>query len=491
MFDSMIQQARGVATSGLSRVELEGVVAGSGRVIAALSALQTRCATEIEALEDGGVNSKTVLREAGRMSTRSANTVAKTAAGLAEMPKLAESLADGAITVEHAAVAVAAAAKTSAEQVEDELSKLAETSSVDVFTEQSRRWVNRNQPDDGAELDQQQRHNRLFKHWVNEAGMGVLLAELDPTSYQQAVKAINVEYDRMWRDDGGRDGTPDDVRTTPQRLADAFVALISDPGRRGPGSTRMQLIAVADIERLRSDHPTGVAEIVGGEALPQTVLERLMCIATVTGVVFDGKGQPIWVGRDHRFTPPKLKSKPSSRVTGTAGAADCAAGAEHCEIHHIVPWEQGGLTDIDKMCLACSALPPQHPRPRLHRHQNQHRLQNHQPQQPTKRPLTPTPRPVPDELTTRDRPGFGGMTHQPNHQHLTQNSTAQRTPGGNTGACRVGGWLGFDELVSLVARQGARSPRPRRISRSHRLHELEAVAEGVEGRGLGGNRRSR
>ena len=32
-------------------------------------------------------------------------------------------------------------------------------------------------------------------------------------------------------------------------------------------------------------------------------------------------------------------------------------------------------------------LPPQHPRPRLHRHQNQHRLQNHQPQQPAKRPL--------------------------------------------------------------------------------------------------------
>ena len=352
MFDSMIQQTRQVVTSGLCRGELEGLVAGAGRVVAALNALQTRCATEIEALNDGGVNSKTVLREAGRMSTRSANTVAKTAAGLAEMPKLAESLADGAITVEHAAVAVAAAAKTSTEQVDNELSKLAETSSVDVFTEQSRRWVNRNQPDDGAELYQQQRHRRLFKHWVNEAGMGVLLAELDPTSYQQAVKAINVEYDRMWRDDGGRDGTPDDVRTTPQRLADAFVALISDPGRRGPGSTRMQLIAVADIERLRGDNPTGVAEIVGGEALPQTVLERLMCIATVTGVVFDGKGQPIWVGRDRRF-PTEAQIKAIIARDRHCRGTGCTAGPERCEIHHIVPWEEGGLTDIDKMCLAC------------------------------------------------------------------------------------------------------------------------------------------
>ena len=31
----------------------------------------------------------------------------------------------------------------------------------------------------------------------------------------------------------------------------------------------------------------------------------------------------------------------------------CAADPQRCEIHHIVPWEQGGLTDIDKMCLAC------------------------------------------------------------------------------------------------------------------------------------------
>ena len=352
MFDSMIQQTRGVTTSGLCRGELEGLVAGAGRVMAALSALQTRCATEIEALDDGGVNSKVVLREAGRMSTRAANSVAKTAAGLVEMPKLAEALAGGAITAEHAAVAVGAAAKTSPGQVDDELSKLAEVSSVDMFAEQSRRWVNRNQPDDGAELYQQQRRNRLFKHWINEQGMGVLLAELDPTSYQQVVKAINVEYDRMWRDDGGRDGKPDDVRTTPQRMADAFVALLTDPTRRGPGSTRMQLIAVADIERLRGDNPTGVAEIVGGEALPQTVLERLMCTAAITGVVFDGEGQPLWVGRTHRHATEAQVKAIIARDRHCTGK-DCTAGPERCEIHHIVPWDKGGLTDIDKMCLAC------------------------------------------------------------------------------------------------------------------------------------------
>ena len=81
MFDSMIRQARGVAVAGLSRVELAGVVEGAGQVIAAMTSLQARCAVEIEGLGDDGVSSKTVLREAGRMSTRAASSVAKTAAG--------------------------------------------------------------------------------------------------------------------------------------------------------------------------------------------------------------------------------------------------------------------------------------------------------------------------------------------------------------------------------------------------------------------------
>ena len=350
MFDLMIQQAQGVTVAGLSRVELTGLVDGAGRAIAAMTSLQTRCAIEIEGLGDDGVNSKTVLREAGRMSTRAANSVAKTAVGLKEMPRLAESLATGAITVEHAVVAVAAAAKTSAQQVEQELSHLAEVSSVDVFAETSRRWVNRNQPDDGAELYEQQRRNRSFKDWVNDEGMGVLLAELDPTSYQQVRKAINVEYDRLWRDDGGRDGTPDEVRTPTQRRADAFIALLANPSRRGPGSARMQLTAIVDVERLRGDNPTGVAEIVSGAALPQCLLEHMMCVSTITGMVFDGKGQPLWAGRDRRFpTDAQIKAI----VARDRHCTGCAADAERCEIHHIVPWEAGGLTDVDEMCLAC------------------------------------------------------------------------------------------------------------------------------------------
>ncbi len=47
MFDSMISQTRQVVTVGLSRGELEGLVAGAGRVVAALNALQAKGSTEV------------------------------------------------------------------------------------------------------------------------------------------------------------------------------------------------------------------------------------------------------------------------------------------------------------------------------------------------------------------------------------------------------------------------------------------------------------
>jgi len=352
VLDRVAEQISAVEVAGLGRDGLARVIGGAGRVMAVSSSLQARCAVGIEGLGDGGVDSKTVLREAGRMSTRAARSAAVTASGLAEMPKLAESLASGDITAEHAAAAVSAAAKTSPQQVEDELSKLAEKSSVDSFAKHSRRWANRNQTDDGADTHETRRRNRSLADWVNDEGMGVILAELDPTSYQQARNAINIEYDRLWRADGGRDGKPDDIRTPTQRRCDAFISLLTDTGARGPASPRMQLTAVVDVERLQRDggEPVGAAQIIGGEALPQNVLERLGCMATVTGVIFDGTGEPIWVGRDQRHA---TTSQVKAIVARDQHCTGCDAGAERCEIHHIVPWQHGGLTNTDDMCLAC------------------------------------------------------------------------------------------------------------------------------------------
>ena len=60
-------------------------------------------------------------------------------------------------------------------------------------------------------------------------------------------------------------------------------------------------------------------------------------------------------------TPPAWLLLGSGRMTAvdkvmigdTSVRCGCAAGAERCEIHHIVPWQHGGLTNTDDMCLVC------------------------------------------------------------------------------------------------------------------------------------------
>ena len=348
--EHLVGAAPEAGLKGLSRAELTEVVDVASRVMAVMVSLQTRAAVEIDALGDGGLNAKTVLRESGRMSCRVANSIAKTASGLEQMPKFAESLATGRISAEHAAAAVAAAEKTSPAQVEQQLWEIAETSTPDNFSSAARLWSNRIHTEDSGDARETQRQLRSCKDWVNDQGMGVVLAELDPVAYQQVTSALAAEYDRLWRDDGGRDAKPNEVRTPPQRLADAFVSLITNPRRkRGPATPRMQLTAVVDLERLTGDNPIGVAEIIGGETLPQSVLERLACMSTITGVIFEN-GEPIWVGRDHRHA---TEAQIKALIARDRHCTGCAAAPERCEVHHIIPWQDDGPTDIDSLCLAC------------------------------------------------------------------------------------------------------------------------------------------
>ena len=218
----------------------------------------------------------------------------------------------------------------------------------------------------------------------------MLLADLDPVSYQQVRKAIGTEYDRLWRDDGGRDGKPDDIRT----VTTAHGRRVRRSAHRHDPPRTRQLPAhnsspLPTSNACRGENPTGVAEIVGGEALPQTVLERLMCTAAMSlGLCSTVRASPSgWGAPTDNATEAQIKAiiARDRHCRGKQAAPPDPNAAKYITSS---PWEQGGRTDIDEDVSRLPAVSPQHPRPRLHRHQNQNRLPNHQPQQPTQRPLT-------------------------------------------------------------------------------------------------------
>ena len=110
---------------------------------------------------------------------------------------------------------------------------------------------------------------------------------------------------------------------------------------------------IADIAVVAHVDPdTGelVAQLATGEPLPPSVLELLACNASITGVLYDTAGTPLWRGTTKRTaTAAQLKAL----IARDGGCVGCGCHPALCQAHHIKPASQGGPTTISNMVLLC------------------------------------------------------------------------------------------------------------------------------------------
>ena len=130
----------------------------------------------------------------------------------------------------------------------------------------------------------------------------------------------------------------------------------SDPGAglgcscgRGFGS-KAQLCIVMDLEYLATDGERGRCEIPGVGAMARSELERLGCDAEIYGLIFDGRGVPLYHGRRTRTVSPQQWR---ALVARDRGCVICGAKPSLCQAHHVRYWILGGRTDIDNLALVC------------------------------------------------------------------------------------------------------------------------------------------
>ncbi|SFB21290.1 HNH endonuclease signature motif containing protein, partial [Cellulomonas marina] len=102
-----------------------------------------------------------------------------------------------------------------------------------------------------------------------------------------------------------------------------------------------------DVERF------GVAELVGGGAVPASVLARLACDSVVSRIVFGPRSEVVDVGRSQRtFTGPRRRAVVAR--DGRCRFPGCDAPPALCEVHHVRHWARdGGDTDAGKGVLLC------------------------------------------------------------------------------------------------------------------------------------------
>lgn len=356
---------RSVSLEGLGEDELCRVVSGAGRLKALADALTLRAVSGLEELRVG--SAREALVAGAKLSGRSARRVTDVARQVKEMPNVGRLVDGGELPLESVFALGAAARQCGAGIVDgsDELLYQATTRDAGSFGRFARRYAQRHDPSAGGDLLQGQRNGRKADLFVGGDGMGVLNGEMDPVSFGLLEQAVDERKEYLWRKDGGRDGTPDAVRSNGQRTMDAIFELCTgrdaltheplpaDGGPRGfrrlpPGRIIAVTAGVVD-----GTDPEGSCEIIGVGPVPPSVLDRISPDDRLVGAIFGGNGQPLWLGRMERLANLAQYVAVALR---DRGCVLCRAPMHRCRIHHIDEHcVDEGPTDIENLAALCNS----------------------------------------------------------------------------------------------------------------------------------------
>ena len=169
------------------------------------------------------------------------------------------------------------------------------------------------------------------------------------TCLEAAAKEIPSEGDTPW------DG----------RLADALLKVIRsqspDSGGVDGAGGPSPFFVVAHVPFASLVDGSGRSSALAGELehvglIDAKTVQRIACDATVAVAVDDDVGHTMYEGRARRF-PTRAQRREVRRRDRHCRFPGCT-NVTFANVHHIVPWEPDGTTDLDNLVLALSPSPP-------------------------------------------------------------------------------------------------------------------------------------
>lgn len=219
------------------------------------------------------------------------------------------------------------------------------------------------QPERVAEREQALRERRYLFLTRQADGMTRLSGLLDPES--AAVVRDAVDGATSPRRGGPRFVSPGeqeraeritrDTRTTEQLALDALVDLVRIGGDVAPTEVigiRSPAVQVVVAERdLRAGR--GLAHIEGQtEPVSIDTAHRHGCSSGVVPIVIDSRGNVVALGRETRLYTRRQRVALAAR-DGGCRFPGCDRPPSWTEAHHIIPWSEGGATDLSHGVLLC------------------------------------------------------------------------------------------------------------------------------------------
>ncbi len=146
-----------------------------------------------------------------------------------------------------------------------------------------------------------------------------------------------------------------DERTTSQRRADALGDLARSflEGSESPvvGGERPHLNVHVDLAAFTGQGGR-LHETEDGIVLDPYSVDQLVCDASISRIVFGPGSEVLDVGRKTRLVPAGLRRAVVARDRNCV-VPGCGRPARWCDVHHRVPWSDGGETVLDNLALLC------------------------------------------------------------------------------------------------------------------------------------------
>ncbi|MDQ4132160.1 MAG: HNH endonuclease [Actinomycetota bacterium] len=334
--------------------------------LARLEAVVTRATAAFDAAgpweADGARSAASWVAVRCGLPVSTARRRVKVGRALRHMPETETAWLAGEINDAHAAPLAAARTPATADAFErDEAMLVGEAKRLthQQFMRALGYWLQLADPG-GVETDAAGEHEARRVHMSRGfGGMWFLDGLLDPvggTAVAEALRRIEDQlFEADWADARARVGevvTVSDLARTPaQRRADALVEMARRAGAVPPGARLPEPLfsVLVGYETFAGR----ICELADGTVVTPGTLVRWLDEAWVERIVFDGPDRIKNVGVRRRIFSGATRRSVEVRDR-ECFEEFCDVPAERCEIDHILPWAEGGLTVDENGRPACS-----------------------------------------------------------------------------------------------------------------------------------------
>jgi hypothetical protein len=201
-------------------------------------------------------------------------------------------------------------------------------------------------------------HKRLSRKRERTAGNGYLCFGHDDellTTFWGGLPGLDSRIVEKAVDQRADEVIPSGERlAVAERRALALVAICQDSLDRtaaNPGQNPIDIAITVDARTAAATNgETGVGVLAGPRIGPRA-LEEILCDSKIELIGITESGKPLDLGRKQRTMSSKLRHHVLERDGGCTVEGDDSR--YRLQVHHVIPWSQGGATDADNLITLC------------------------------------------------------------------------------------------------------------------------------------------